>query len=308
MLFCGSAGIAIAAEDSNVLYLQSKEEGPEHYERFAAEFAIRIAPHHPGVRLERRNVAAWSFQEMATLLAAIGKRPPAALVTAHTAVAQAALRELPNVPVVLLTLADPVNLGVVDVPLGSNTNVTGYTFSVPFEMKHLEILKQSVPSVRRVGVISDTFWADGPVARRMLDEAPAILGVSAKLVSAQTVEQLDQIPASAGQVDAWFVPDTPFNRVHAARIVAHIRASQKPSIGGSTSHLTHGGLLVYEPVRIDPWPRMADMVRLILAGVPARRIPFDRPKLFRLAVNRAAAFELGVELPKSILKRADEIR
>jgi len=67
-------------------------------------------------------------------------------------------------------------------------------------------------------------------------------------------------------------------------------------------------LLAYVSERFDPWPRVAEMMSLVLSGVPAREIPFERPKRFELIVNQATARDLGVNLPKSILVKAHVLK
>jgi putative ABC transport system substrate-binding protein len=275
---------------------------------FEKAFEQRARPFQADVRLEFVDVPAEDVEVTAKALAALKSRRIDALVTIHTTIAEAIVREMPGKPLVFLTMADPVLLGVVDDAVAPRTDVTGFTSNVPYELKHVELLKEVAPGIRRIGIVSDHFWAMGEVPQRVLAESPALFDVSAQLFEAETPEAVATLAqrGAAERIDAWFIPDTPINRIHAAQIAAQVLATGKPSIGGSAGHVRAGGLIAYEALRPDPWPRLADMTNLILSGVPARTIPFDRPKTFRVVVNRARAAALGLELPRSVLLRADE--
>ena len=146
------------------------------------------------------------------------------------------------------------------------------------------------------------------VPRQLLEESATLFRISAQLFETETPEAVATIAArgAAQGIDAWFVPDTPLNRIYSKEIGTQVLSSGKPSIGGYEGHVRAGGMIAYQAIRPDPWPRLADMTNLILSGVPARTIPFDRPKHFRVVVSRARAAALGIELPRSVLKRTDE--
>jgi putative ABC transport system substrate-binding protein len=158
-------------------------------------------------------------------------------------------------------------------------------------------------------VLADDYWGTEPIARRILEEGPGLFGVVATLFPISAREEIESaVHGKDGKrMDAWFVPDTPFNRVHAAQITRAFANARKLSIGAYSSHTRYGGTISYEPENVQPWPKIAEMVTSILSGVAAREIPMERPKRFRLVINEKAAGELGVKLPKSLLMRADEL-
>ena len=298
-------GAAVVPSGASVVYLQT-EDDPGHFARLQAEFARKVLPFHPRATLERRMVPGRDPNGVAAVVRAL--REPSVLVVAHTLVSQVAARELPKVPITLLTMADPSMLGFSREPGSFGANVTGYSAYAPFHLKHLELLRECVPGIRRVGVIGDPFWADTDIARRIVAESQSRFGLSIEMVISGKPEELDRIAAIAPKVDGWFVVDTPFNRVHSQKIGSLVQGTGKPAIGGPSGMLRNGGLLAYAPEQPDPWPRMAETVKLLLSGVPASDIPFDRPKRFHLTVSRSAARSLGISIPRSILVRADEIR
>lgn len=287
-----------------ILFLSPNGEGGG-FESFRNEFSRLISKRYPASKLERRSLAIDSLEVTRKHLADLPTRP-SVYVTAHTGLAQAAALEFPSIPVVLATLADPAQLGF---PSSGGHNVTGFTFHHEFELKHFEFLRELDPRIQRVGVVADRYWQTEVLSKRIIEQGPALLGMEIEVFS--TEEGSDPSDwhknPSAARMDAWFVPDTPANRIHGAAIAREIRRLKRPSIGGHRSHAVGGGLVVYEPDRVDPWPRIARIVNLVLSGVPAREIAFDRPSAFRLIVNLKAATELGLEVPAAITRRADEI-
>jgi len=292
---------------ADVLYLDPAGNPESHgIQIWRGVYDRHVRTKHPQATYEHRIVPMDTPEITAQAIRPDRMKPPRLIFTADSRIAQAVSRELPGIPMVFLTLADPMMLGVVDDPIAPRNNVTGYTNYTPFELKHIEILQECVPSIRRVGVLSDASWATAMTPRQLLAESESLFGVSARLVSFQSPEDLARLPqiAAAERFDAWFVPDTPFTRNFYREIAAQIRSTGKPWIAGNRQPTA---LLVYTPERFDPWQRVAEMVSLVLSGVPAREIPFGRPKKFELIVNRTTAHALGIQVPKSILMRAHDV-
>jgi putative ABC transport system substrate-binding protein len=301
---------AAAFDTSTVVYLVPVgQETAAGFAEFEREFARQVPPNHPGARLERRAVPIAPPEHLSASVRQLRDKPPTVVVTAHTGIAQAVVAEMPNVSLLIVTLVDPVFFGLSDDALNPRMNVSGYTYYAPFELKHFELLLEARPSIRRVGVLVDDYWPSEAIARRILDEGPRLFGIVATHFPVNAVEEISAVVRSEEgmRMDAWFVPDTPFNRVHAAHITREFSMARKLSIGAHSSHTRYGGTMSYEPENEPPWPKVAGMVKSVLSGVAAREIPMDRPKRFRLVINQKAATELGVKLPRSLLMRADEL-
>ena len=293
-----------------VVYLEPKGNPDPGIEPFRTEFNRQVLPRHPRARMEVRVIPADSPDQISPALEEVRANPPAVIVTAHAEIAQAIARDLPGTPLVLATMADPMQLGIVDHDLSTTTNVTGITDYIPYELKHIELLHELSPSIRHIGIVSDKYWSLDPVPARVLRESADLFGVRVSLVVVEAVAEIEQIGrfAEKGKVDAWFVVDTPFNRSNAVLVSRAVVATGKPSIGGFAWHARKGGgMMAYAHIRSPAWPRIGEMVKLILSGVPARDMPFDRPKRFELIVNRERARAIGMEIPRSILMRADEL-
>ena len=309
-LAAGHAAQAKATDEPRLVVYLSSEDPNEvaHIADFRREFEKRVLPRHPRARLEVHRVQGFGEASIVAKLDELGTVVPApVLFTAHSYVAQVIVQKATRMPLVYFTMADPVALGVVDRPLESSTNATGYSSYVRWELKHVELLRDAVPAIRRVGVIADSFWFDWSGPRRLMSESETLLGVKTKPVLVGVESQIENVAAAAAEVDAWYLPDTPFNRTYGRRIQALIAASGKPSIGGTPLRAGHAHLLSYMRDADEPWGRLADLVGLLLSGIRAADVPFDGPRRFRLQVSLATARRLGIELPRALLVRADEI-
>jgi putative ABC transport system substrate-binding protein len=299
-----SAG-AFAAD---VLYLDPLGNPVDHgIQKFRMVYDRHVRPLHPKATFEHRIVPNDTPERTAAALKADRAAPPKLVFTADGRIAMAVRKEMPGVPMVFLTMADPVILGVSDDPIAPRANVTGYSDNTPVELKHVELLLECVPSIRRIGVVADEYWTQLVAPRRLFSESQELFGVAVilvRIVEPGEIARMAQIAASE-RLDAWFVPDTPFSRVNYREIAQQIRATRKPWIAGNRSP---DALLTYAAERFDPWPRVAEMISLVLSGVPAREIPFERPKRFELIVNQATARDLGVNVPKSILVKAHVLK
>jgi putative ABC transport system substrate-binding protein len=307
LIACCLASFGAVAAPADVLFLDPADNpASDGIEQFRKVYDAYVRPHYPSATYEHRRIAADHFGADASALAPERIRPPKVIVAAHGRIAQTVVRELPGVPLVFLTLGDPMLLQVSDDPIAPRANVTGYTFNSPVELKQIEILQECVPTIRRVGVISDELWFQGSLPRRLFAEARALFGLEVRMAVVETradVAKLARMQADE-RLDAWFVPDVPFNREYFREIMAELRATGKPYIAGARYP---EALLVYTPERYDPWARVGEMIRIVLSGVQPRDMPFERPKRFQLIVNRKVARALGVQVPRSLLVRAHEV-
>lgn len=298
-----AAAAATAAPAAQVLFLEPREIASTGYADLRAACAGRL-----GGGVTYAN-AVLSAQELAVAKREVERLPtPDVYVTAHTTLAQAVAAVHPDVPLVFATLADPADLGLGGVDVRRAANVTGFTYFQPIELKHLEIIVELAPGARTIGVVMDRHWSGEALSRRIVADSQALVGARVATFLVEAAEDLPRLEGEeAAEVDAWFVPDTPSNRILGREIAARLVRWRKPTVGAHRSHLEGGGLAIYEPERIDHWARVCGMLRTILSGTPARDIAFDRPRSFRLVVSRAAARRMGLRIPDSVLKRADRV-
>jgi putative ABC transport system substrate-binding protein len=216
-----------------------------------------------------------------------------------------------TIPIVMISLGDPVGTGLVDSLEQPGGNVTGMSQMVTeLAAKRLELLKQGVPSISRVLVLS--YLAD-PIASlqvNALKEAAPSLGV---MLQIQDIRTSDDLPAAfdAGvrqHADALLTTAESMFFVNGERVselAAHYRLPAMYPF--SAPVLDAGGLMAYEVDNGDLQTRAAAYVDKILKGAKPSDLPVQQPTEFKLFINLKAAKAIGLTIPESFLQRADQL-
>ena len=108
-------------------------------------------------------------------------------------------------------------------------------------------------------------------------------------------------------MDAWYIAYTDATSFYPQTTLKALEKAARPAIFERAKFADWGGLLAYQHTVEDPMERLAEMLSSILDGVPPGDIPVERPKRFELVLNLAAAKKLNINVPKSVIKRADRI-
>jgi putative ABC transport system substrate-binding protein len=236
---------------------------------------------------------------------------PDALIAAGAQAAVALKSSTATIPMVFVSVADPVQLGLVQSLSRPGGNITGLATMVPddFLAKRLEILRELVPGASKIAVLVNP---DNPMQRVYFPEQiPSIarrLGVALPLVEATTAEELDAAFASAAaqHADAIVVAGDPLTYVEAPRVIA-LAAKYRLPANYLFRHYANGGLSVYGTDTADLFRRAGDYVDKILRGTKPSDLPVERPTKFELIINVKTAKALGLTVPPSLLVRADEV-
>jgi putative ABC transport system substrate-binding protein len=233
------------------------------------------------------------------------------IVVTTTPAAQAAKQATRTIPIVMLQLGDPVGTGLVDSLVKPGGNITGMSQMVSdLAAKRLALLKEAVPRLSRVLVLSYLADPIGPLQVKALKEAAGSLGVTLLI---QDIRAVDDLPAAfdAGlrekadglltTVGSIFVA----NRARVTELaVRHRLPAMYPYLIQATDA---GGLMAYEPNIADLYGQAAAYVDRILKGAKPSDLPVQQPTKFTLAVNLKAAKAIGLTIPESFLRRADEV-
>jgi putative ABC transport system substrate-binding protein len=214
-----------------------------------------------------------------------------ALIVAPAADLVFGLRERTHaIPILFITLTDPIDSSLVSDMQRPRGNVSGYSFNVDIEAKQLEMLKRTFPDVRRAGVLGDRHAFSTSSFRTLAAAARDTLDVELVRVHFQNGEELGPAfeRALAAGVDAWLVPHGGTNYRFAQEIVARVRASGRPAIFGHERFVKLGGLMSYSQAFEDPSERVVRMARSVLQGFPVGELPVEQPQNFRFAINTAA--------------------
>jgi putative ABC transport system substrate-binding protein len=233
------------------------------------------------------------------------------IVTVATPAAVAAKDATATIPIVGISLGDPVGIGLIASLARPGGNVTGLSYSVGLELvrKQLELLKEIVPKVRRVAILSNPANPFHAFATRDVKGAARSLGVQLQLLEARGPTEFDGAFAAMvkKRVGALVVvPDQMF-QLHRTRLADLVARSRLPAAYGIREYVEAGGLISYGTSLPDLWRRAATYVDKILKGAKPGDLPVEQPTKFELVINLKTAKALGLTIPPSLLARADEV-
>lgn len=189
--------------------------------------------------------------------------------------------------------------------------VTGLSTLAGIEIygKYLGFLKDAVPDLTRVAVLSNPNFSVGALAFKTMEETAPTLGLIVQIVEAGTPSQVEPALAEANVEHAAgliVVLDPMFlaQRVQLAELAAKYRL---PAIYGIKEHAEAGGLMAYGASRPDLFRRAAAFIVKILRGANPADLPVEQPTKFELTINLKAAKALGLTVPDKLLSLADEV-
>jgi putative ABC transport system substrate-binding protein len=233
------------------------------------------------------------------------------IVTRGTQAALAARHATETIPIVMSSSGDPAAEGVVASLSKPGGNVTGFHMMVPPELgsRRLQILKEALPRVSRVGVLWNPADHHSPLVARETDRAARAMAVQIKSLEVQRPDEMSQAFEAAlyGQVDAFVVTENSLTFADRHRIVEFAAMSRLPAMYGLREFVDAGGLMSYGVDRRDLYRRAAVQVDRILKGARPADMPIEPPLKFELAINLKTARALGLTIPPSLLRRADHV-
>jgi putative ABC transport system substrate-binding protein len=218
-----------------------------------------------------------------------------------------------TIPIVFTWAADPVGSGLVTSLARPGGNVTGLSILTPDLVgKRLELLTQAVPGVSRVAAL----WHPGDYVERMekdmlteADRAARALGLRLQVVEARGPEDFDRAfsDMTRARADAVTVQSTNIFFIERRRLVDLAAKHRLPAVYQTRESVDAGGLMSYGPNVADLHRRAATYVDKILKGAKPADLPVEQPTKFELVINLKTAKALGLTIPDSLLRRADEV-
>jgi putative tryptophan/tyrosine transport system substrate-binding protein len=213
------------------------------------------------------------------------------------------------IPIVFATVADPLGSGLVASLARPGGNVTGLSLTSPeLASKRLEVLREVVPGLRRLAIMAN---ADYPPAVRELDEveiAAHPLGIETiALKIRQAADIAPAFEALKGRAEALYVVGETLTSANRVRINSFALAARLPTMVLGREIVETGGLMSYAPNFASLYRRAGDFVDKILRGAKPADIPVEQPTKFELVINLTTAKALGLEVPATLLARADEV-
>jgi ABC-type uncharacterized transport system substrate-binding protein len=233
------------------------------------------------------------------------------VILAHSSAALAPLLQVTRtVPIVFTIVADPVGAGYVEGLARPGGNATGFTnFEYGIAGKWLELLKEIAPGVTRVAVLRETAIAAGPAQFGAIQGSAPSLGVELRPVDVRDAGEIERAIAAfaQGSNSGLIVTGSPAAVVHRELIISLAARHRLPAVYNTRAYATSGGLISYGPDFVDQFRRAAGYVDRILKGEKPADLPVQAPTKYELVINVKTAKALGLEVPSTLLARADEV-
>ena len=262
-----------------------------------------------GLRLESRY-ARGQMDRIATFASELAGLPADVLVTAGSHVTRVARKATRDIPIVMAYAGDPVGGGLVDSLARPGGRITGLTTLSPqLAGKRLELLKETLPKLREVGVVWNPDVPERAIQFKETEAAGARLRILLRSFPARKVDEIGAAlkSASTSGVDALIVFNDALLQAHAKKIVELMAAQRMPSLFQERESVQLGGMMSYGASFPDLHRRAAAYVDKILQGAKPGDLPIEQPTTFELVVNLKAARALGIAIPQAVLVRADEV-
>ena len=230
------------------------------------------------------------------------------IVTGGNAV-PAVKRATSTIPIVFTLGADPVGAGLVASLSRPGGNVTGLSVQrTDIAGKCLEILREVLPDLHRLAILVNVDFPDSVREMGEVEATASTLGIAVAKLEIQRAE--DIVPAFEAlkdDADALYVCSDALVNTSRIRINTLALATRLPTMHGVREFVEAGGLMSYGPSYPDLFRRAADFVDRILRGTKPGDIPVEQPTKYDLIINLKTAKALGLDVPPSLLARADEV-
>jgi putative tryptophan/tyrosine transport system substrate-binding protein len=245
-----------------------------------------------------------------TLAAELVRLPVDVIVVSNTLAIRAAKQETTTIPIVMISVGDPVKNEFVADLARPGGNITGVGGMVPkLSGKLLELLKEAIPAVTRIAVLADlTVSATGQILEE-LEGAARALGVQLQVVAVYHPREFERSLKEATHAGAGALVVLPavLFASHQKQLAALALQHGLPAIFSERGFAQAGGLMAYGPERRERWQRVAYYIDRILKGAKPADLPVQQPMKFELVINLKTAQALGLTMPPSLLFQADEL-
>jgi putative ABC transport system substrate-binding protein len=237
-------------------------------------------------------------------------RPTVIVATGGNVTALAAAAATSTIPIVFAAGGDPIKSGLVASLNRPGANATGVSlFIAELSSKRLEFLHEIAPNAKTVGILVNPGNPTGVAEARDVEARATALGLSTKLISARGAGDLETAFAVApqGTIQGVFICNDPFLIDIRHQLVRIAIERALPAVYFSREFVEAGGVLSYGASIADGYKKVGVYVGQILMGARPADLPVQQPTKFELVVNLKAARALGLEIPPTLLARADEV-
>ena len=212
------------------------------------------------------------------------------------------------IPIVLVGVYAPVEIGLVSSLGHPGGNITGVTINASdLAGKRVQLFKELVPTLKRVRMLSHPPHPTNAVQLQGAEDAARTLGVQLEAVTVRGAGDFDSVLKALRGIDGLLHADTPLFTTHRARLVEAAARSRLPAIYALKLYVDAGGLMSYGADYPAVYRHAATHVDKILKGAKPADLPVEQPTKFELVINLKTAKALGLTIPPSLLQRADQM-
>jgi putative tryptophan/tyrosine transport system substrate-binding protein len=285
----------------------------------AAARASRVEALRAGLRdlgwVEGKNIAiefrwADNVSQLPELAAELVRMNVDVIFAPSSTMVEPASKATKAIPIVFSNHADPIGTGHVASLNRPGGNITGLSeLATELNVKALEMLTEAVPTATRIGVLWNPTTPSQVPGLQAVKAAGEKLGLALHLVSAVTVEEFDDALASMARerVGGVFVVPSPLTLMQAPSLAEPALQHRLPTIFVAKENVEAGGLMSYGPDRVDLVRRAALYIDKILKGAKPADLPVEQASKYQLVINLKTAKALGLDIPPTLLARADEV-
>jgi putative ABC transport system substrate-binding protein len=266
--------------------------------------------------VEGRNIA-FEYREaegvperLAQAAAELARVPVDVIAVFGTPASRAAKQATATVPIVAISVGDPVRAGIVASLARPGGNITGNTILGPdISPKRLQLIKEVIPSVVRVAFLWNPDNASNVAILEELQLAAPKLRMKALSVPVRNATDFDGAFAAMmkERPQALLMTNDPLHQRHIGRIVDFLMKHRLPGIFQTRENVVAGGFMSYGASLPELFRSGALYVHKILQGTKPADLPVEQPRIFELVINLKTAKALGITVPQSMLMRADEV-
>jgi putative ABC transport system substrate-binding protein len=235
------------------------------------------------------------------------------LVAEGLSAARAAKKLTKMVPIITVTSGDPVAAGIVDSLARPGGNITGLTrLTRDLSGKRLELLKETVPRMSRVGILLATGTGSETAAMGFKEYEVAARALKIQLQPQEVRGSKPDLDgafeaAAKGRVQAMIVSTSPLIRSHTKAIADLAIKNRLPSMYEASDFVEAGGLVSYSTNDAEVFRRAATYIDKILKGTMPADLPVEQPTKFEFVINLKTAKQIGLTIPPNVLARADKV-
>ena len=283
-----------------------------------AGYAVLIEAFRSGLRdhgyIEGQNIrieyrwAQAQYENLPALAADLVQRKVDVIVTQGTPAALAAKQATTKIPIVMAIVGDPVDSGIVASYSRPGGNITGSSFFFPeINAKRLELMKSLMPGLNRAGILMHPDNLAMTSVLRAVNEVAKAMDVKLQQMEVRRLDELDSAFAQAkSQIQAHTVIDEGLLVANSKRIAELAIRNRLPGVG-FREYCEAGGLAAYGVNFPHIWRRGAVFVDKIFKGAKPADLPIEQATRFEFIINLRAARSFGLEVPPTLLARADEV-